>query len=106
MVMNHQLREYMDRLVQLFAAARERERSDEALNAWIAACSGMNTQRSTRHGDPQMERLDACLASLESVVRCWSVSGFQASFRLAGVILEMAWSRSLESEAIDARWAA
>jgi hypothetical protein len=90
MAMNYQLRESLDRLIQLIASAREREQSDEALNTWIAARAGMDALREARNGNPQMERLDACLASLESVVRCWSISGFRASFQLAGVILEAA----------------
>jgi hypothetical protein len=74
----------------MIATARERERSDEALNAWIEARSGMGAMSVSRHGNPQLKQLDACLASLESMVRTWSISGFQASFRLAGVILEAA----------------
>jgi hypothetical protein len=88
--MDYQLRDSLDRLVRMIASARERDRSNEALNTWIAARSGMDALRSVRHGSPQLQQLDACLASLESVVRTWSISGFQASFRLAGVILEAA----------------
>jgi hypothetical protein len=94
--MKTQLQETMGELVERFASAKERETSAAALQCWKEAQALLEGQRAD--GNLQLDRVSACLVSLESVVHCWATCGFEASFRLAGELLELAWGAA-DSEA-------
>ena len=88
--MKAQLQEAMGELVGRFASAQEREASAAALQCWEEAQALLDIERAA--GNLQLDRVGACLESLEFVVRCWATSGFETAFRLAGTLLESAWS--------------
>jgi hypothetical protein len=86
--MNRQLNESLDRLVGLFASAREHERSEEPLRRWKDACRQIEAVSASKGKAPRLDRMGACLASMEGVVRCWADYGFECSYRLAGNLVE------------------
>lgn len=88
--MNTQLQETIGELGGRFASAQERETSAAALQCWEEARALLDIERAA--GNLQFDRVSACLESLEFVVRCWATCGFETSFRLAGELLESAWS--------------
>ena len=94
--MKTHLQETMGELIGRFASAQKRETLAAALQCWEEARALLDIERAA--GNLQLDRVSACLESLEFVVRCWAMCGFETSFRLAGELLESAWS-ALERDA-------
>ena len=88
--MKSTLQATIDELVNLFASAREGKRSGAALRCWNEARSLLDANR--EDGNLWLDRLGSCVESLEFVMRRWANCGFETSYRLAGEMLESAWS--------------
>jgi hypothetical protein len=85
--MYQELNNQLNRLSDLFEAGRDHQKSDEARRVWRAARESVESLRSASEG---LRRIGACLESLDSLVRCWAIVGFQSTFRVAGAMLEQA----------------